>query len=221
MNTNNAVSQAMMMNNYAWYGDAFLYELLCQSKGYHPKDDNWFTSVYPFVAFEAFCQKMFNRHNFFRSCIVCIGYSDLFNAKSVTGFPMKQTLHALLNYMNEHGATHIKVLSIPPARQMMKNVEYLKICQTTNKFLKAITKTHNFVEFVNLDQFFINNPNDFFNYIDNDNEVQIQIRDHLLMRKINDHFEIFLDPDVARTVIEYVSEQSSSSKGYQPKNSNG
>lgn len=215
---NNTTSQAMMMNNHAWYGDAFLFELLCQYKGYHPKEDNWFTSVYPFVAFETFCHKMFKRQKFYRSCILSIGYSDLFNAKALTGFPQKQSLHALLNYMNEHGATRIKVLSVPPARQMMKNVEYLKICQTTNKFLKAITKTHPFVDFINLDRFFMSNANDFFNYIDGNNEVQVQITDHLLMRKVNDHFEIFIEPEITGKIIDYLIEFTPSTKNYQTDN---
>lgn len=214
----------MMCNGHAWFGDVFLFELMCQYRGYRPKKDNWFNSIYPYTTFNDFAKQIFSRKKFFRSCVIAIGYTDLFNAKPVTGLRSKRLLHSLLNYMRAHGADRVKMLSVPPARQMMKNEEYLRVCQTTNRFFECVTKTHSYVDYVNLDSFFINNPNDSYIYFSG-GEVSVQILDNLLMRKEEEKFAIYVEPETAKRLIDYVSnyetESDMSIVNQQPESADG
>lgn len=201
----------MMCNGHAWFGDVFLFELMCQYRDYRPKHNNWFNSIYPYTTFDDFVKQMFSRKKFFRSCVIAIGYTDLFNAKPVTGLRSKRLLHSLFNYMRAHGADHVKMLSVPPARQMMKNEEYLRVCQTTNRFFECVTKTHSYVDYINLDSFFINNPNDSYVYFSG-GEISVQILDNLLMRKEEEKFAIYVEPETAKRLIDYVSNYETESK---------
>lgn len=194
-----------MINNQSWYGETFLFEVISQYKGIRPKENNWYNSVYVFYTIKRFSNFILSQKWFHHTCVLSVGYSEIFNFIPITDKRVKRVLHLMLNHMREHGAKLIKVLSLPPAHQMMKNKEYLHLCQTNNRILQAVTQTHPGVHFINLDSFFVKNSGDSFNYFKND-EICVEILDNLLMKKENNEkFSIYINPESARCLIEYVS----------------
>lgn len=209
-NDSKARSVAMMMHNQAWYGDAFLFEVMCQMRKYRPRENNWFNSIFPFYTVSRFHQFLQSQKWFHHTCVLSIGYSDLFRFQSLNEKRMKWLLHQILNHMRDFGADRIKVLSIPPARQMMKNSEYLRLCQTNNRALQNVADAHPGVDFINLDSFFLKNSDESFNYFE-DGKVCVEILDNLLMKKVDEKFSIFVDPDTAESLLSHVSNYQDSS----------
>lgn len=209
-NHSKARSVAMMMHNQAWYGDAFLFEAMCQVRKYRPRENNWFNSIFPFRTVSSFHQFIQSQKWFHHTCVLSIGYSDLFRFQSLDDKRVKWLLHQILNHMRDFGADRIKVLSIPPARQMMKNAEYLRLCQANNRALQTVTETHRGVDFINLDSFFLKNSDESFTYFEND-EISIEILDNLLMKKVEDKFSIYIDPETAQCLLEHVTNYKDSS----------
>ncbi len=199
----NPADVAMMINNQAWYGDVFLFEVICQYRGYRPKENNWFNSVFPFYTLSGFSKYIFSQKWFHHTCILSIGYSDLFKFNSFSDKRMRWMLHQMLNHMRDNGAERVKVLSLPPARQMMKNAEYLRLCQTNNRVLLSITETHPGVDFVNLDSFFLKNSDESFTYFENE-RITVDILDNLLMKKEDDKFFIYVEPELSKCIIDFI-----------------